>query len=201
MFGKFSFSTRYDGNVLIFNLLRQNAMFARFRSSPLEFHDQHSFVSTLVILPRLFELSTKTLDQDLTMTIVFDECKEMSDDPLKRIHRTDSSHRQSRDDIRQNIEQSETSLTQREFIKEVLGNTGDRWMRMKQTQCDLTDVTTNLKKFNRRYDLRDHFLLLWSFPSGSVWRWSTAPFHWHSNLDREFERRIAEWTARWYSDG
>ena len=41
----------------------------------------------------------------------------------------------------------------------MLGDTGDRWMWMKQTQSDLTDVTTDLNKttFNSRPSLQPYF--------------------------------------------
>ena len=96
----------------MFNLLRQKAIFARFRSSPLEFSDQLLLLTVRsLFLPGLLKLSAKPFDQDLTMTIVLDECEKMRYDSLKRIHRTDIIHRQSRDDIGEDVEQSKTPLT------------------------------------------------------------------------------------------
>ena len=75
---------RYEATVLIFNLLRQNAMLARFRSSPLEEQERRWMeFDRCLALPGLFELSAETFDQDLTVTIIFNEREEMRDDLLK----------------------------------------------------------------------------------------------------------------------
>ena len=129
----------------MFNLLKQKAMFARFRSSPLKKKRFSVVFSRFFVLPGLFELSAKTFNENFTMPIVFDEGEKMRDDLLKRFVRTDVLHRQTRDDVGKNVEKGEATLSQRQFVEEVLRDAGNRRMRMEKTQGDFADVTADLR--------------------------------------------------------